>query len=55
MEAYWSVSSTPGKWMLLLTNLSYLALAVFALIDFLCCVFVFCLRSDILNGKYIDT
>lgn len=51
IEAYWSLTNTPGKWMLLLTNLSYLALAFLTLIDFVCCLYVCCLRPDIANGK----
>lgn len=53
LEAYWSstYSSSPGKWMLLLTNLSYLALAVFTLIDFIICVLVYCLRTGIIRGE----
>ena len=38
--------------MLLLTNLSYLALAVFTLIDFIICVLVYCLRTGIIRGMY---
>ncbi|VDI64034.1 Hypothetical predicted protein [Mytilus galloprovincialis] len=51
IEAYWSLTNTPGKWMLLLTNLSYLALAFLTLIDFVCCLYVCCLRPDIANGR----
>lgn len=45
LEAYWSLQGS-GKWVLLLTNLSYLTLAVFAFVDFVCCLYVFCLRIE---------
>lgn len=53
LEAYWSSThySSPGKWIFLLTNLSYLALATFAFMDFIVCVFVFCLRTEIVRGE----